>query len=325
MPRYSDSVSSMSRRLDRRVRRGGGSAPAVPRTRGHRFIDIGRYHRNERNAEAYVLALVKELDPSARLDAVRGRILAFGEREHRFEVNFREAVESARIRGTAEALRTYVNGADPYFPFSVGVTTDGEGPTIGVGFAGKELKLAAPMRQFAIEDELADDVLEHRRKCTEHAVAAGDGFRTCALHFRACVLSSTALLEAFLSRAVLVSVAGGKSSPALTELQRPCSVERRFELWLGEFCGEPLASINRGSEWSDYQQLRALRNALTHPTDPMLGIEIKAVARDLNLVRRGVGGLMNALRRLQQLRPVPFAERLETAPETRFVSRVGRT
>jgi hypothetical protein len=55
----------------------------------------------------------------------------------------------------------------------------------------------------------------------------------------------------------------------------------------------------------------------------MLGIGLKETARQLNLVRNGVGGLVNLLRRTQALPPVPFAERLETAPECRFCSEVA--
>ena len=103
-----------------------------------------------------------------------------------------------------------------------------------------------------------------------------------------------------------------------TAIGRPCSVERRFELWLGEFAGEPLSAIKTGVEWDHYQELRRRRNDLMHPAHSILGFGLKDAARQLNLVRRGVGGLLNRLRGLQKLPSVPFAERLETAPETRF-------
>ena len=81
--------------------------------------------------------------------------------------------------------------------------------------------------------------------------------------------------------------------------------------------------MSRRPEWDHYQELRRRRNSLMHATSSMLGMELKDVARQLNLVCRGVGGLMNLLRRMQGL-PTPFAERLETAPEARFVSECGR-
>ena len=144
------------------------------------------------------------------------------------------------------------------------------------------------------------------------------------MHFRGYLLSSCALVKAFLNRCVLIESAKGRTSPELQELQKPCSVERRFELWLMEFCGEPLSAINSGVQWAHYQELRRLRNSLMHATHSMLGIALKDTARQLNLVRSGVGGLVNLLRRVQSLPPVPFAEQLETAPETWFVSETGK-
>jgi hypothetical protein len=314
-------MGSLLRKMSRaRARSGTTHATASPAA-GHRFIEIGKYHRNEKNAEEYVLELFRKRAPSAALPEVRTRMFREGEGENLFEISFRTATTEARERGSAEGLRTYLNNPDPDFPFTIGMSSDVEGPSFKVTFASQEMTLNAPMRQQLIEGELTDDILEHRRNASAHSTHGEDEFQRCALHFRGYLLSSCALVEAFLNRGILVANSIGKQSEALAELQKPCNMERRFELWLHEFCGAPLTSIKGGAEWDHYQELRTLRNHLMHATGTMLGLDLKVAARQLNLVRRGVGGLINSLRKLQQRPPLSFAERLETAPETRFASR----
>lgn len=290
----------------------------------HRYITIGRYHRNLANAEQYVLNLFRSLDPTATVPMVHDRVFRDANGQKAFEVSFRAAVQDARERGTAENLWSYLNGNDPYFVFTIGSSMDGEGLTLEIGFAGQKLKLEAPMRQGSVELELTEDILEHRRQASLHSLKGHDGFGLTSMHFRGYLLSSCALVEAFLNRCVLLEVMRRPNSPALAELQNPCRIERKFQLWLDEFAGEPLTSINSGTEWDHYQELRRLRNSLMHATHSMLGIGLKDTARQLNLVRQGVGGLINLLRRTQSLPPVPFAERLETAPECQFVSEVSK-
>jgi len=301
--------------------RSARTSPVVP---GHRFIDIGRYHRNLKNAEEYVLRLFQQRDPSAYLPKVREQVLREGEGKNRFEVSFRAAVQEARETGTAESLWSYLNGGDPYFTFTMGIAGGAEGASMKVGFAGQELTLAAPMRQMSIETELTQDILDHRRIASEFSIQEHDHYRTTAMHYRSYLLSACALVEAFLNRCVLLELHKGRRSTVLDELQRPCSVERRFELWLQEFAGEPLSAINSGVEWDHFQELRRNRNSLMHATQSMLGIGLKDAARQLNLVRHGGGGLVNLLRKTQGLPPVHFAERLETAPQTQFCSEQGR-
>jgi hypothetical protein len=293
--------------------------PAQPGA-SHQFIRIGRYHRNLGNAEAYVLNLFRQGDPVATLAKIRDGSFRAGSIDSRFEVSFKDAVRDARERGTAENLRSFLNGNDRYFVFTLAMSVDGEGTTMQLGFAGQTMSLNTPMRQGSIEAELTEDILEHRRRASANSLKGHDHFQSTAMHFRGYILSSCALVEAFLNRCVLIDVAEGRTSAMLEELQKPCNVERKFELWLQHFAGEPLSAINGGVEWDHYSELRRLRNSLMHATQSMLGIGLKETTRQLNLVRKGVGGIINRLRTIQTLQPIPFAERLETAPECSFCS-----
>jgi hypothetical protein len=294
----------------------------TPSIGGHQYIRIGKYHRNPTNAEAYVLGLFRQGNPQLSPAEARGSTFQVTTSDKTFEVQHRDALIAARQTGTVENLRSFLNRNDPYFVFTMGIAADGEGPSVELGFAGQKLKLECPMRQMAIEAELTADILDHRRKASEFSLQGYDGFRTTAMHFRAYILSSCALLEAFLNRHVLIDRAEGRTSPEIDELEKPCSVERKFELWLRQYTGEPISAVKAGVEWDHFSELRRLRNSLMHATVSMLGISLRDTARQLNLVRHGVGGMIGKLRTLQQLPPVPFAESLETAPECTFQSQV---
>ena len=166
--------------ISKRIRKAAKWVPSSRsrRTQGaaatHRYIEIGRFHRNLPNAERYVLELFKTRYPGAFLPKVREEVFRAGDGKNAFEISFRAAVQQARERGTAESLRSYLNGNDPYFVFTMSVAADGEGPTIQLGFAGQQLKLQVPMRQGLIEAELTDDILEHRRRASECSLKGSD-------------------------------------------------------------------------------------------------------------------------------------------------------
>jgi hypothetical protein len=260
------------------------------------------------------------LFPGEDVARLRNKTFEIGNGEHRTRVSYNDAVQTAMARGSAESLYTLASAGDEYYVFGTSVSSSGEGGRLGLGQAGHKLELGAPMRMGLVEEELTDDILEHRLRASEHSLKDNNDYRMVSCHFNAYVLCSCAIVEAFINRCVQLDVYRKRRSDALSELQEPRPVGRKFELWLEHFCGEPLSALNDGTEWNYYQLLRKRRNDLMHPPHLMLGIELKTVADQLNLVRRVVGGLINRMRGLQQLPPIPFAERLETAPMTRFVS-----
>lgn len=315
-----DLVGNRLRKIKRHGKNVGLSVPERPAPAGHQYIIIGKYHRNLSNAESYAADLFRQADDQLTAQNLMGTVLRLNLGEKDFVLKYDEAVRTARARGTVENLRSLLNGSDPYFVFTMSMAASGEGPSFQLGFAGQKLKLEAPMRQGSIEAELTDDILEHRRIASRSSAKDSDGFKNTSMHFRSYILSCCALVEAFLNRCVLIDTSELRTSPELVELQKPCAMERKFELWLRQYANQPLSAINGGVEWDHFSELRRLRNSLMHATTSMLGIGLKDTARQLNLVRHGVGGLLLKLRALQQLPPIPFAESLRTAPECRFQS-----
>jgi len=285
------------------------------------LLEIGKYHRNARDAEAYVHSLFLEFEPGISLrKAKTGRLNTPAPGGETRSVSFVDAVQEARETGTVEPARSML-GHDPYFPLSFGIISDTKGATVRItSLYGDKVTMRTPLRAMAIHGELAGDILYHRKAACAGS-AYEDAFRECACHLRSYYLACSAMVEVFLYRPVHFELQlQANPSEGLKRLGQPSgSFEERLELWVHEFCGQPFSTVKQTAEWSQLCELRRARNSIMHPPDVVLGIEVKDVARQLNLVRRGVGGFMNMLRKMQGYRSLAVADRLETAPEVRFV------
>jgi hypothetical protein len=282
-------MGSKSRQLVKATRRAGRASTRTDEERrmsGHRYIAIEPQHLGKQRAQEHVDGLLRRIFPGEDVARLRNKTFEIGNGERRTSVTYNDAVQMAMARGSAESLYTLANAGDEYYVFGTSVSYSGEGPRLGLGQAGHTLELGAPMRMGMVEEELTDDILEHRLRASEHSLKDNNDYRMVSCHYNA----SCAIVEAFINRCVQLDLFRKRSSDALSELQEPRPVVRKFELWLEHFCGEPLSALNGGAEWNDYQMLRKRRNDLMHPPHLMLGIELKAVADHLNLVRRGVGG-----------------------------------
>jgi hypothetical protein len=304
---------SVARKLSRRPKREQTEA-TKPLDRP--LLEIGRYHRNEQNAEQFTLGLFKQLRPGIELPEARRFIYRADLGGKMFEISFRDALNDARETGTVQTLRSYLY-ADPYFPMTVGIMGGVKGLRITIKNAlGETIETGGAMRNVAVEEEFTGDILEHRRQACETSVE-GD-FARCCMHFRAYVLSCSAVLEAFLYRPIVVELAKAPND-RLLELAKPGTFESRLGLWVDEFCQEPFAKVRGTPQWNALMELRSARNDLLHPPKSQMGFELQDIARRLNHVRTGIGGFMNLLRSLQGCPPLAIAERLETAPVVRFV------
>jgi hypothetical protein len=163
-----------------------------------------------------------------------------------------------------------------------------------------------------VEDKLTQDILVLRRRACE---ASGDvPFEETARSYKGYVFACTSLVEAFLNRHVYLARHGGDAAAEHDAMAAP-NLEERLERWLRRYANAELAAIKNGEvEWNHFQELRVSRNGLIHGASPYLGLEIRSLARILNLVREGVGGFLMRIRRLQGLEPLGFMERLATAP-----------
>ena len=94
-----------------------------PGTEPHRFLRIDRFHRSEKDAEQYALALFQQVDPSVHLPEARNAVISADLPQKKFRVTFADAARDARESGTADNVWTFINRNDPYFVLSMTVAT----------------------------------------------------------------------------------------------------------------------------------------------------------------------------------------------------------
>tara|TARA_B100001750_G_C15510244_1_gene603142 strand:+ start:97 stop:1002 length:906 start_codon:yes stop_codon:yes gene_type:complete len=286
----------------------------------HAFLRIGRYHLNERAAEKYVLAALAGRFPTLTKNRIRAGTFTFGSGPKAFSKEFRELTREARATGAIRSVQRFIAPADPYFAPTIGLATDTSGLGFKSSLAGKSAAAQGPMRLYAVEDELLEDILYYRQAaCDESSLP----FELCTRHIRAYILSCTAMVEAFLNRPVLVESTAGSNSALVASLLQPMNVENRFETWVAAFCptSASFSGVKQTVHWAHFQELRAKRNAIVHSAEPLQATEIEKMPHVLNLVREGVGGLLLQLRSMQGLGSLGFIDRLASAPRVSFLKK----
>jgi hypothetical protein len=282
----------------------------------HRFLEIRRYHRSEADAERYVLALLRRVNPSVRARDWKHQEIRITTGDTTSTHQFGELVRLARETGTASLVRESLDMNDPVFGGVFSMATNTEGATIGTSYAGYEASLRGPARSYPVEDELTQDILVHRRRACE---ASGDApFEETARCYKAYVFACTSLVEAFLNRHVHLAKHRGDAA-AEADAMAASNLEERLDRWLRRYANADLTAIKNGDVvWNHFQELRVARNGLIHGASPFLGLEIRSLERAFNLVREGVGGFLTRIRSLQMREPLGFMERLATAPQVEY-------
>ena len=282
----------------------------------HRFLEIGRYHRNENDAERYVLALLRRLNPAVRSRDWKHKEIQIRVGDWTSTHRFSEFVRLARETGSVGSLSTTLDMSDSFFGGTFSMAVNTEGINLDTKYAGYEVSLRGPARSYPVEDELTQDILVLRRRACE---ASGEhSFEETARCYKGYVFACTSLVEAFLNRHVHLARHHGDAT-AVDDAMAASNLEERLDRWLQRYASAGLAAVKNGEvEWNHFQELRVARNGLIHGASPFLGLEVHSLERTLNLVRKGVGEFLIKIRRLQHLEPLGFMERLATAPLVSF-------
>jgi hypothetical protein len=233
---------------------------------------------------------------------------------------FDELVEATRQTGVVPELQHRLDRADPVFGAALAepelLTGAGHSLLLRSSYAGQHKELSVPCRYAAIEFELAADILAHRAAACAHS-DADDLVETCR-YFRAYLHACVDLLEAFLHRHACWLT----DEPEHAEPMRafPCAddTEARVAWWLAHFAHTSLADIAESHEWGECVRLLRTQRELQHRRGPFLGHSVREIARQLNFVRDGVGGLLHLLRLLAGRGPLGFIEQLRSAPRVTF-------
>ena len=233
------------------------------------------------------------------------------------EATFADLLAEARSFGASLRLRHLLEAQNPFFPYMADIATSSPAIELKIEVAGAQHAIKGPGRVALVEDDLTADVLSHRASVVEHA--SGD-LRVATRYFRAYLQSALSVVEAFIARHVAI-LEHHKQPEAAAALQQ-VSLDARFEAWAALFskdCGQ----LRDGPEWSQFSELRSERNRIVHAVHPVVGYRVADMARYLNYVRVGIGGLLRKMRELEGLASLSFIERLRSAPEITVESGVS--
>jgi hypothetical protein len=217
----------------------------------------------------------------------------------------------ARASGVCDTLQRILDQHDPFFGGTWLMATDSYAIKLSIQYAGYSVELQGPCRFAPIEEELTDDLLYFRRAACE-ASRPPTGLAATTRYYRSYLQASVSVVESFINRYVHLLKHTGHS--AATELAQIRPLDERLETWVAVVTGKPRDSFRKGAEWSQFCELRSERNRLVHALEPFMGHSINDMARTLNFVREGVGGLLILLRRLAEQEPLGFMQRLKSAP-----------
>ena len=165
-----------------------------------------------------------------------------------------------------------------------------------------------------IEDELAGDILAHRRQAVE---ASWDpSMRGTARAYRAYLVASVAFVEAVLNRLVGEAVDNGTLPAEMTWRfgTTPPGWQVRFREWLPIMADDANYELDRGI-FRDFDRLRRERNKIVHGLAEDHAYEMSQVASALGWCRTGAGKMAMELQ---------GAVGLDARPSHRWVARAAK-
>ena len=190
---------------------------------------------------------------------------------------------------------------------------------IRIEFAGYRKHLKGPARNYPVEQELVDDILECRRLACN--ASAPGSFVSTVRFYRFYLFCSIALLDAFVNRFVHIGEHKGVTSQDFQRLCKSRNAEERMELWVAVFGKTDADSLKKGVPWDHFQKLRQERNRQIHAVEPFLGYRIPLLSKGLNYCREGVGGLLLRMLQIGGYERHSLFERLRLAPKVSYVAR----
>ncbi len=220
----------------------------------------------------------------------------------------------SRNKGVISSIQSHIDRADDIFGGTFGISTPNFQLPITTSFAGYSKKVASPSRIIPIEQELADDILFYREETC--AVSEEDDFEMCCRNYRAFLFSSISLIDAFINRHILIFEHRNLESNDFISLKSSMNLDERINLLVKISSYEKYIPIlNKSNAWNDYKLLKDLRNNIIHSIEPFFGHSIPEFAKQLNLIRSGVGELLKMILHFQNKMSLGFVEKLRNAPE----------
>ncbi len=238
---------------------------------------------------------------------------------------FPDEVNSLKNNGKAKTLQFIYDSKDPFLklPLEMSIYTEGgKGLNFNIrsAYGSFMSELDGPGAVEAPETSLSYDIISSRDKCIE--AFNSQNFVDFNSYFRTFLFSSVSLVDCFLHRYnfyIKENIKESNEYDNLKELDSISPIENRLKAWMLTFATDRMDEITTTKQWSQFMEIKDIRNSIVHPTRPTISYSVKSITKTLNLVKYGIGGLLLLMRKYAEQRElIGFIQYVYNAPEIRI-------
>jgi hypothetical protein len=135
----------------------------MPRQPNAPLLEIAPFHLSPTKARDVVLRLLKAVGKKRPAGDWASHTYTLHTPKGDISLHFQDMVQEARLSGGVRILQASLDSRHPIFGGTFGMAVSSPNMTIGTKFAGYEKELQGPARNYPVEQELVDDILEFRK------------------------------------------------------------------------------------------------------------------------------------------------------------------
>ena len=294
----------------------------------HPLLSIGTKHRNRDDAKQYVESLANAVEiqiPS--LDNYDNDVF-FDLNGYKKRVNFAASIFEAETFGVPRMLQSLFDNRDRYLnpaiQMAIGIVVPIPAINISTKIGSFQTGGYGPGITESVEQSLTDDILYYRKEACFNS--SGNNLQICTRFYRSYLHSCISLIDCFIFRYaayVKDEIPDFEKYSNTKVLGSIAGIEKRIEAWIITFATDQIDKYKTTKEWAEFQEIRKLRNEFMHSFEPARFYSIKQIAYDLNLCRKGIGGLLATFRQYSKYDPrLGFIQKIMTAPIVSFDNKV---
>ncbi|MDD9180678.1 MULTISPECIES: hypothetical protein [Aliivibrio] len=272
-------------------------------------------------AEKYVLQIWKELDlPKVQRKFLYNEVKISQGKDDALHIDLKKEIDSVRKNGKANILQQMLDQKDRFLstPVSISIMGDESGIKFNLQsqYADYSKNVSFPGGIEAPEVSFANDITHYRKEA--YNAILSDDFGNLTRAYRSYLQCAVSLVDCFLHKYTfhlngLVAEPSEYSNIATLNSQAP--LEDRLEAWVTTFAAHKMTEFKSSKYRSKFIELKAKRNEMVHPTQPMYCYNVKEMVKFLNYAPEAIGGLLGQLRGFAQTTDkIGFIQQMKTEP-----------
>jgi hypothetical protein len=299
--------------LERRLRRGGKMLLIKPNT-----------CVNTEKAIKYIELLCKDINFPFNKSMLT-KSITYNVGQNKQLISFPDELQSIKTNGKANILQFYYDSNDQFLklPPEMSLYTDGASGlhfNISSSYGSFSSELEGPGAVEAPETSLSYDIISSRNKCIESF--NNKNYIDFNSYYRSFLFSSISLVDCFLHRYnfyLKENIKDTSEYDNLKELDSISAIDKRLRAWMYTFATDKIDEIELTKQWSQFMELKKIRNSIVHPTNPTISYSVKNITKTLNLAKYGIGGLLLLMRKYAcQRELIGFIQSIYNVPEIRI-------